>query len=374
MHHECTARFIGDESGITMESNHKPGEQENFSNRRENEMASTVTFTVGCAINRDMYYIACSLDEWRETEEEPYTVMYIYQHQTDEKWFYHALPGWSVMSAAFLEPSPGAVRSVYALSEEGALECYSREGSLTEKITGAGLDTQGEYGSLTAIRPIENRLYVCGYGGQVYRKNRDKWVHFDEGLLQASVYDHAATLAALKNDQEATMKFIAEMADDARDLIDINGSGASDIYVVGSAGFIAHHDGFAWRILRQVTAENLNAIHIVSEWEVWIVGSNGTVLQGNAKDGFKALSRKIVETDFYDITHFNDEIYISGSNGIYLFKGGKLQRQKISDAENLGGVNCIESKDGVLWALSEKKLLRSGINNEWEVFEHPNNI
>jgi hypothetical protein len=102
-------------------------------------MSLTLAFTVGCAINRDMYYIACSPDQWRETEEEPYTVMYIYQHQTDEKWFYHALPGWRVMSVAFPEPSPGAVRKVYALSEEGDVECYSREGSIEEQIADAGL-------------------------------------------------------------------------------------------------------------------------------------------------------------------------------------------------------------------------------------------
>jgi ligand-binding sensor domain-containing protein len=125
--------------------------------------------------------------------------------------------------------------------------------------------------------------------------------------------------------------------------------------------------------LKQITAAHLNAIHIVSEREVWIAGSNGTVLQGNAKDGFKVLSRKTLETDFYAITDFNGEIYISGEDGIYVFRNGEPERQKISDRANLKGVSCIEAKDGVLWALSEKKLLRL-VGDEWEIFEHPNNV
>jgi hypothetical protein len=153
-------------------------------------MSSTITFTVGCAINRDMYYIAASPDQWREENDEPYTVMYFYQHQTDEKWFYHALPGWRVMSVAFPEQSPGAVRKVYALPEEGEIECYSQEGNVTEKITDAGLNGQGKYGSANTIRFIENRFYVCGYSGQTYRKEGNKWVHFDKGLLQRSRHEN----------------------------------------------------------------------------------------------------------------------------------------------------------------------------------------
>jgi hypothetical protein len=207
-------------------------------------MSLTVTFTVGCAINRDMYYIACSPDQWRGGEDEPCTVICIYQHQTDEKWFYHVLPGWRVMSVAFPEPSLGAIRKVYALSEEGEVECYSREGSVTEQIIDAGLNGQGKYGSVNTIRPIENRLYACGCRGQVYRKEGAKWVHFDKGLLQESVQDHAAVLASLKNDQEATVKFIGEIVDNERDIIDINGSSERSIYAVGGDGFIAYYNGF----------------------------------------------------------------------------------------------------------------------------------
>jgi hypothetical protein len=48
--------------------------------------ASTITFIDGCAIDKDTYYLAASPDRWREENDEPYTVMYVYRHQADEKW------------------------------------------------------------------------------------------------------------------------------------------------------------------------------------------------------------------------------------------------------------------------------------------------
>jgi hypothetical protein len=335
---------------------------------------SPVTFNTGCAINRDMYYIAASPDAWTEMEDisSSYTVMFIYQNQTEEKWFYHELPGWSVESTCFPEPNPDDVRKAYALSEEGEIECYSRNGSVKEKITDAGISENGpNYGYVNRMRKIGNTFYVCGLGGQVYKRTAHGWKHFDEGLLQPSLYSKPSS--DITDDERATyIQRVIDAVDSDTTLLDINGS-HNDIYVVGMKGFVAHHNGLEWRILKRVTAAHLNAIHIISEQEVWIAGSNGTVLQGNAKDGFKVLSRKTLETDFYAITHFNGEIYISGEDGIYVFRNGKPERQKISDRANLKGVSCIEAKDGVLWALSEKKLLRL-VGEKWEIFEHPNNV
>jgi len=65
----------------------------------ESTINSSITFGAGCAINRDMYYIAASPDKWTEEEDSPYSRMLIYQDQTKEKWFYHELPDWDVMDA-----------------------------------------------------------------------------------------------------------------------------------------------------------------------------------------------------------------------------------------------------------------------------------
>jgi hypothetical protein len=321
-----------------------------------------------------MYYIACSPDRWREEDDEPNTVMCFYQDQTDEKWFYHILHGWRVMSAVFPEPSPGTVRKVYSLSENGEIECFSREGISIERIAEAGLDEQGEYGYVHKIRFIGERFYVCGYAGQVYRKEGSQWVHFDKGLLGRGTSEESVDYKSVpKDDPQALMKFFSKITEDRRSLFDIDGLSESSIYVVGSEGFIAYHNGIEWDILKPVTAADLLAVHIVSEQEVWIVGSRGAVLRGNAKEGFKVLSGKAIDEDFYAISQFNNEIYISGEYGIYLFKNGRRARQKISDTANLRGVSCIEAKDGVLWALSEKKLLRLRSGCEWEIFEYPNN-
>jgi hypothetical protein len=334
---------------------------------------SSVSFVTGCAIDQDSYYIAYSPDKWAETQDDPYTVICIYQHTAKKKWAVsHELRMWNVISMTF--PLDMA-RKVYALDEQGNIERYSLEESSVERIIDAGLDNQGKYGYVHKIRFIGNRLYVSGYSGQVYRKEGAKWVHFDKGLLRPSVNNFSMGYKSVpKDDTQALMNFFSKMVEDRRSLFDINGLSESSIYVVGTEGFIAYFNGFEWSILKRVTAADLHSIHIISEQDIWIVGSKGTVLRGNAKNGFKVLSRKALETDFYAITCFDNEIYIAGDSGIYTLKGEKLQRQNISDTENLREVSCIEAKDGVLWALSEKKLLRLQRGSNWEVFKHPNNV
>ena len=392
-------------------------------------MSSTLTFMCGCAINRDMYYIACVPDEWYEEhgDEEPYTVMCFYQEETAEKWFCHSLPDWRVVSCVYPEPAAGSVRKVYALSDTGEIECFSREGSVIEKISDAE-----NYGNLSAIRFIGTRFYVCGDEGQVYRKEGKKWVHFDKGLLGVPIAEGAKMLAprmekareqakrmqetpafaefsklqAAALEKMAQRQAAGEDIDDILDemasfdyeqlydpegfhdpfedldenmrlLHDINGLCEESIYVVGFNGFIAHFNGLEWRILEPVTRAHLGGIDIFSEDEIYITGSLGmgeepnqqVILRGNAREGFKVWHEWRQDTEFYAIAHFDHHLYISGSDGIYALKDEKITRQKISDTE----VMSLEVKDGVLWALSSNKLFRLKSGGQWEVFVHPNN-
>lgn len=144
---------------------------------------SPVTHITGCAVSRDIYYVACSQDNRKAVDDAPYTVMYLYQHQRDEKWFYHELPDWDVVSTCFSDPAPGNMREVYALSEDGDVEAFSQAGSRIERIADAGLEYNGPmHGYVTRIRAINGRFYVCGLGGQVYRRGAQSWEHFDQGL------------------------------------------------------------------------------------------------------------------------------------------------------------------------------------------------
>jgi len=332
-------------------------------------MKETLTFTTGCAINADMYYLACSPDQHRMTDDVPHSVMCFYQHQTNDKWFYHEIPGCLVTSVAFVDPAPGAVREVFALSEQGEIERYSRLGSQMESISGAGLRGEdGSLGYLSRLKSVDGVLYACGFNGQVYQRTIQGWVHADAGLIQRGL-DPAALIL---NDPVALLEQLSASAQSSRDLMDIHGSSQADLYVVGGDGFIAHFNGVRWQILAQQTAASLNAVFVRSADEVWIAGNRGTLLKGSATSGFTVLTRKGLPVDFHAIAPLGEDIYIGASDGLYTFRNNKLQKVRIAVVEDLSEVSSVEFKDGMLWVLSSKRLLRfDGV--QWDVFEHPNN-
>lgn len=84
--------------------------------------------------------------------------------------------------------------------------------------------------------------------------------------------------------------------------------------------------------------------------------------------GFKVLARKKIDADFYSATEFQNNIYIGANNGIYKVIDNTIKKVDITAKE----VSSIESKDGVMWALSSEKLLRfDGVR--WDEFVHIDN-
>ncbi|HIH2745109.1 hypothetical protein L3V59_35490 [Burkholderia aenigmatica] len=327
-----------------------------------------LTFGTGCAINRDMFYLSSTLDELESTEGTPVSRMVIYQGQTAEKWFYHDLPAWRVVSGCYPEPALNGVRKIYALSEQGDVDCYSREGSVIEKIADAGLGAaSANYGYVTRIREIGDHLYVCGYGGQVYKRDTAGWIHVDAQLLQkrvdiGSIEDPSELLAAL-----------TQSADETIGLIDINGLDEQSIYVVGNDGYMAFFDGASWMKLPKATAAHLNCVLPVSADSVWVAGSKGTLLKGNFQAGFGAVARKRHSTDFHSLAWFNDRLFIGAGDGIYELDENGPQRLMVSDKFSLDNVATVEAKDGVLWVLASRRLARYD-GAQWEVFENLHNL
>lgn len=321
---------------------------------------TTVIMDTGSAINRDMYYMSCSFAD--RSFDEPFSRLFFYQDKNKDKWFYHDQPEWRVVSTCFPPPLQGEARKVYALSEEGEIECFSREKISIEVIKDAGLRPDSRmYGYVNKMRYIDDALYVCGDRGQIYKKTFETWSHFDDGILQAS------PLISDSPDLSLSKK-IKKAIDSIINLFDINGS-KDGIYTVGSNGFIAYHNGTIWKKLTQLTAADLHSIYMTSSGTIWIVGEQGTVITGDIKFGFTLITDKIMDVDFYSVTQFQDRIYIAASDGIYTIeKNRSLNKLDFPTGE----ISNIESKDGVMWALSSDKLLRFD-GYKWDEFEHIDN-
>ena len=74
------------------------------------------------------------------------------------------------------------------------------------------------------------------------------------------------------------------------------------------------------------------------------------------------------DADFYSATELQGIVYIGASDGIYKIIVNNIKKLHIMAKE----VSCIESKDGVMWALSSEKLLRfDGVR--WDEFVHIDN-
>lgn len=322
-----------------------------------NEIAR-VQFDIGCAVSKDMYYMSCSFIHASETDS--HSRMYFYQDDNPDKWLYHDLPGWNVMSTAFPPGQPMSTRKIYALSEEGDVECFDRNIATYEKIADAGVSKSTKlYGYVNKISFIFDTLYVCGHRGQVYKRTSEGWVHFDEGLLQ----DEIIITPGMPGD---FMDQVSQLMENSISLFDINGS-HNDIYTVGANGFIAHHNGSAWSSMPKQTAADLHAM-CVDKDDVLVVGAQATILHGNASAGFKVLGRKAMGVDFYSVALFNDTYYIGASDGVYTFSQNVLTKINVEARE----VTSVESIDGVVWALASDKLLRLS-EGGWEVFTHVDN-
>ena len=70
-----------------------------------------------------MFYFSSTLDEFGKSENNLVSRMIFYQHQTADKWFYHDRPGSRVVSTCFPAAAANSVRKIYALGEQGDVEC-----------------------------------------------------------------------------------------------------------------------------------------------------------------------------------------------------------------------------------------------------------
>lgn len=201
-------------------------------------------------------------------------------------------------------------------------------------------------GNLNRVRNIAGDFYVCGYGGQVYRRVDGHWVHADAGLL---VPRPNATSV---------------------DLLDIDGLGPNDIYAVGTGGAIYHYDGSQWSSIDSPTNMHLTGVKCVSTDEVYVCGFRGTILRGTHL-GWDVLSSSDEVSNFHSLEYFAAAIYLATATRLV-----KLVRDKLAvvgiDIDEALTFHRLHANDGVLWSFGTDHLVFfDGI--QWRQVVHPDN-
>lgn len=287
-------------------------------------------------------------------------------------WRSQLMEGWHLVSATF-EPS-SELRGI--LSREGQVNLYGPGGKPDHsfQLPEAGVfgDSAVGLGYVNRIRAVGKELYVCGQSRQVYRfdwNRRDlaqgRWVDMAGSMRQPPLPEPPD-----EADEQAFNAWLD--ANDAIDLVDINGSAENDLYAVGDEAW--HWNGRQWQQLVLPTDEPLAAIRILNPREVILVGHNGTLLWGNAADGFRDLSSVDDNQNFTGVEAFDGKLFLASNLGLFCYDFGthRIAPYQTPLQPDLRDTHQLEAKDGVLWSFGFKDLARFD-GKTWERIHHPDN-
>jgi hypothetical protein len=323
-------------------------------------MKSTITFVSAVVADTDYVYLAATLDE--SERDDHFTRLFQFDEYRKEVWSHHDVERRVINVGLYAIPPKFDYFGICSLSDEGDVEFNTESGPVVEKIPGAGVFSEGAtgWGYMSHLRQIGEHLYACGDGGQVYRRHGpDDWRHVDTGLLQTPPITDRLQLNC------------------------INGLTEDDIYLAGDfpgpaglEGRLFHFDGAAWHQLAIPPVGYLNAIHIESAERVWICGENGPLLLGNARDGFRNLSRIEDNQLFYSLTLFGGLLYLASNLGLFSYDpthpDAGIREVVTGLTPELQDAHIVDACDGVLWSIGFKDIARFD-GTRWERIHHLDN-
>ncbi|MFA8362342.1 hypothetical protein ACEPT7_31220 [Burkholderia ubonensis] len=313
-------------------------------------VGTEVYFISGCAVESDIVYLATQLEDV-DSSEYAHTRMSAYVGRLDvgRQWFYHDVNA-NIVSVCEKRQTDTELRKLAALSKEGEVELWtSKDGSSSmEKIPNAGVRL-GSLGYMRSIREIGNALFACGFNSQVYMRHDGIWKSLVSGPLK---HRHAAS-------------------DDYVIFNAIDGYSEKDVYVVGSKGALYHWDGNGWQQITLKIDENLECIRCYGTDDVWIGGSNGTLLNGNAVRGFRDVSDVADNDTFWSLAKFKDKVYLGTTEGLFSYDGQAI-RAVVTGLDPEVETYTVDATADALWSIGAKDLVRFD-GHVWTRIDHPDN-
>jgi len=329
------------------------------------------TYQTGCLIEEMMPLFGESLDEF---EGNSVITTYALSLRPNAPWRKQIMEGWIIVSVCVWKNQGIIFRCI--LDSEGKVNIYGGPQKLDEifQIPDAGVmrEEAAGYGYVNRIRTIGQSLYVCGQSRQVYRFAPGAahvldgvWEDFAGPMRQAPISEPPDD-----NGGEAFDRWLDE--NDAIDFMDIAGASEDDIYAAGDECW--HYDGLRWEQLQLPTDECINAIKAIDTDQIVMVGHNGTVLMGNARQGFKELSGIEDNQNFTGAEWFQGKLFLASNLGLYIYDPdtGKIEAYRTKLSPELQDAHILEAKDGVLWSFGFKDLAYFD-GKAWMRVDHPDN-
>lgn len=303
----------------------------------------------------------------------------------DDVWGHDDYP--FMINSSILEQTPLREPSylIHSLGlMSGAVEVRWPKGARKEYefLPGASLDRGLPH--LQQIKEIDRRLYVVGPDSQIFRRNlgpSDVLVNFTgaqnkkfQGRMdQWELFNHGVEPQPLSFFESKGMSKIEAVTASVGycSLNAIDGSNENDLYAVGAEGVVVHRSAGSWRFLEKVTNAELRRVRQIDSQTVYAVGDRGTLLHGNAVQGFKVIPINIGD-NLWGLEWFNGKLYIGGANsGLYVWDGRVL-----SKVPGLPEFDChtLHAKDGQLLAVGSKHVYLTDDAKTWRFLQNPDNV
>jgi hypothetical protein len=202
---------------------------------------------------------------------------------------------------------------------------------------------------------IGETLFACGDGGQIYqRRASGEWINVAPELLQ----------------EPGTSAMEYDMFNC------VNGPAEDDVYVVGRFGKIFHWDGARISPVISPTQNGLVSIYVEEPRSIWISGANGTLLNGNHRDGFRRVLGIGAQHHLNSVTMHQGTLYLGSAvgweSGLYTYESGRFSKVETGLKPGIAEVNHVDVGDGLLWAVGLKDIIRFD-GKTWERIDFPLN-
>ena len=278
------------------------------------------------------------------------------------RWGHRDIPFMVNSGIAVIPASKNPPYLVFSLGlMSGAVEVYWPKGAKIEYEFLPGASKERGLLHLQQIREIGDSLYVVGPDNQIFRRLNGKWEVYNQGVETPSLDEFR-----VRNPDDAMGAFLRYCS-----LNSIDGSGGQDLYAVGDDGVIVHRGTGAWTFLPKATNAELRRVRQIDAKTVYAVGQRGTLLKGNAADGFQVIPTNISD-DFWGLEWFNGKLYIGGATrGVFVYDG-----QSVNPAPGLPAFDChtLHAKDGQLLAVGAKAVYLTDDAKTWTFLQNPDNV
>ena len=312
--------------------------------------------------------------------ESPASTLLIYDEKGGVLWGHAKIP--RVLVSVSHVKSPTSQKNIYvAMSNEG--DVYFAEGKVPrERILGAGVlseDSKG-YGSMRKIRNFYDTLYACGYGAQIYSRDKGgEWSCLaskdslgDLRFEDMAAWDNGKSIAACgftnlvksEIDEETKIKMEALRA---------NGDLAAYRKMLRESkkpaqrpkGCVYVRQSGFWKKHEVSTGNYLYALDF--NGKLMAMGSGGKTVVG--EDDFSESVTFDSSETFRDISSSGEKTYILGEQKIYVTDQSLKLLDTIDVPASLGGSVSFQMVEDVGWYFGDQGAGRW--KKTWEILDVP---